>query len=195
MVSLKWLVIGLSILSVLTGWTLAQNESEDRSNSFNEKKFKMQVEMENQGTVVKAIGERAHIGNCKDEWNSNGVCQRIFNRKYKNLEEYDFVEKYVWSCHENFIGDYCDQWEPNFFGYDWKSWPLVDGKIWSGNGIWDDGITGTGTWYWNSPELQSVNFCKKVILDAGHHQENEVKSLGLTFLFFLLLAWIILIHV
>ena len=124
----------------------------------------------------------------------------VFARKFlienkKNLEEYDYFEKYVWVWHENYIGDFWDQWKPNFYGINCKTCPSADGKICSGNGIWDDGMTGTGECYCSSPEFLSKNFWKKVIVDAGHHQENEVKTLGLTFLFFLMLAWIILMHV
>lgn len=38
------------------------------------------------------------------------------------------------------------------------------------------------------------NGCKKIVLDTGHHQENVIQSLGLTFLFLLMLACILLMY-
>ncbi|CAI2387640.1 unnamed protein product [Moneuplotes crassus] len=147
-----------------------------------------------QSNIVRTIGDQVHIDLCPAKCHYNGVCQRVFHRESKNLEEYNYNEKFICVCKEFFIGATCNQCKTDHFGKECELCPIDEGKVCAGNGVCDDGIKGTGKCYCETPDLLPVNNCRKVILDTGHHKENVVQSLGLSFLFLLMLACILLMY-
>ena len=83
MASLKHLVFILSLFLFALGIISANNNAISSNTSLleEEKELKAKIANENKGTTIRAVGESVHIDLWKYQWNNNGICQKIFNRK------------------------------------------------------------------------------------------------------------------
>ena len=106
------------------------------------------------------IGDNSGVLQCKTE--NQGVNFSEFRSKRELAAGTRLSPINFWICKENFTGRTCEDWAHGYYGSDClpcKRNP-VDSTIWGVDGIWDDGVKGSGKWICKNHDHDPEKFCE-----------------------------------
>ena len=145
---------------------------------------------------ISLIGEATMISNWPENWNNQGLCQRIFVKVKvsDNPETFNYEPRFSCAWRENFKGTSCNEWSKGFYGGTWYPWPRnpSDHIIWGVEGIWDDGVKGTGKCACLDTKTEGAFWSGGGI--HPHHSEEEVFTFGFIILVLIALSWTLLLY-
>ena len=111
-----------------------------------------------------------------NECSGNGEWHILFKNAKSNRKEITNDDVlYMWICKSNFIGNIWNECREGFYGPNCLPCPRnpADDEVCGTFGICDDGIRGSGVWFWEDPELQPELFCESASRETLHQEEVD----------------------